>query len=67
MAKEAEVAMKPYPKELPCPICGQPMRRQRLRIWPVKRRVAYECLNPSCPVIRWIPSTGELHLEARRR
>ncbi len=57
-----------YPEELPCPICGQPMKRTCLQgTQRRKRRVAYECHNPCCPVIRYVPSTRELHLEARRR
>ena len=58
-----------YPQELPCPICGQPMKRTRLQRSSRRerrKRVAYECHNPCCPVIRYIPSTGELHMEARR-
>jgi len=56
-----------YPEELPCPICGMPMKRTRLRGTQQRKRIAYECLNPRCPVIRYVPSSQELHLEARRR
>ena len=69
MAEEKEMAMKPYPPSIKCPICGQPMRREEKGLGSRghRRLVAYECLNPSCPVIRYVPHLKELHLEARRR
>jgi len=57
------MAMKPYPSTWRCPVCGQPMKREENH----RRLVAYECPNPECPVIRYVPHLKELHLEARRR